>query len=353
MRGNISIQLGARSKEPIVTKALRVAKARPAICHDCGAGPRVRHCAHEHLNNNTMTHPISSGTNLGVHLQLLVVALVWAGQFIAGRIVAPLLPPLTAGALRFVAASAALLIMLRVLESGLPRLDAPHRKPIVALAIVGVAAWNYCFFAALETISAGRAALIMALNPIAVAVGATLFFGERRRALGWVGIALALLGAAVVITRGDPGSAFSGAFGIGDALMFGCVVGWAAYTLIGRPLFATLSPLAVTTWSALIGTAMLIVASAAEWHRVTLGSVGTAGWASLLYLGVLGTALNFYWFNRGVQRLGPSQAAIYINLVPVFAVLYATLFLAEPVLGSMVIGGLMVLGGVVLVTRRT
>lgn len=299
----------------------------------------------------TMNRPLSSGANLGVHLQLLVVALVWAGQFIAGRIVAPHLPPLTAGALRFVAACIALLVMVRAIEGRLPRLQPQQRRSVVALAIVGVAAWNYCFFAALESISAGRAALIMALNPIAVAIGATLFYGERRSAMGWVGIAIALLGAAIVITRGALGTAFTGAFGAGDAFMFGCVIGWAAYTLIGRPLFATLSPLAVTTWSALIGTGMLIVGSMTEWHRVALDQLGMSPWLGLLYLGVLGTALNFYWFNRGVQRLGASQAAIYINLVPVFAVCYATLFLAEPVLWSMVIGGLMVLGGVVLVTR--
>lgn len=300
------------------------------------------------------SHPSAhgSGRPLAVHGQLLLVSLIWAGQFIAGRIVAPLLPPLTAGALRFVAASIALLVMVRALEGGLPRLNARQFRSIAALAVVGVAAWNYCFFGALETINAGRAALIMALNPIAVAVGATLFLGERRRILGWLGIALALLGAAIVITRGELGAALRGAFGVGDALMFGCVVGWAAYTLIGRPLFTSLSPLAVTTWSALVGTAMLAVGSLTEWREVDLNAVGVNGWLGLLYLGVLGTALNFYWFNRGVQRLGPSQAAIYINLVPVFAVLYATAFLAEPVLWSMVLGGLLVLAGVVMVTRR-
>lgn len=300
------------------------------------------------------SHPSAhgSGRPLAVHGQLLLVSLIWAGQFIAGRIVAPLLPPLTAGALRFVAASIALLVMVRALEGGLPRLNARQFRSIAALAVVGVAAWNYCFFGALETITAGRAALIMALNPIAVAVGATLFLGERRRILGWLGIALALLGAAIVITRGELGAALRGAFGVGDALMFGCVVGWAAYTLIGRPLFTSLSPLAVTTWSALVGTAMLAVGSLTEWREVDLNAVGVNGWLGLLYLGVLGTALNFYWFNRGVQRLGPSQAAIYINLVPVFAVLYATAFLAEPVLWSMVLGGLLVLAGVVMVTRR-
>lgn len=300
------------------------------------------------------SHPSAhgSGRPLAVHGQLLLVSLIWAGQFIAGRIVAPLLPPLTAGALRFVAASIALLVMVRALEGGLPRLNARQFRSIAALAVVGVAAWNYSFFGALETINAGRAALIMALNPIAVAVGATLFLGERRRILGWLGIALALLGAAIVITRGELGAALRGAFGVGDALMFGCVVGWAAYTLIGRPLFTSLSPLAVTTWSALVGTAMLAVGSLTEWREVDLNAVGVNGWLGLLYLGVLGTALNFYWFNRGVQRLGPSQAAIYINLVPVFAVLYATAFLAEPVLWSMVLGGLLVLAGVVMVTRR-
>jgi len=294
----------------------------------------------------------SARPDTGVHLQLFLVAIIWAGQFVAGKVVAPLAPPFVAGSLRFVAACVALVALARIVDGGLPRPAPHHGWRLVVLAITGVAGWNYCFFAALETITAGRAALIMALTPIATAVGATLFFGERRTMAGWAGIAVALAGAWIVITRGDPGTTLAGAFGRGELLMLGCMFGWSAYSLVGRALFREMSPLAVSTWSALVGTAMLFVGAATELPTAGPITLGGAGWAGVLYLGVLGTALNFYWFNRGVQRLGPARAAIYINLVPVFAVLYGTLFLDEPLLASMVIGGALVLAGVVMVNRR-
>jgi drug/metabolite transporter (DMT)-like permease len=61
--------------------------------------------------------------------------------------------------------------------------------------------------------------------------------------------------------------------------------------------------------------------------------------------------LPFVFFNEGVRRIGPSRTAIFINFVPVFGVAFSALLLGEPILSSMIIGGLMVIGGVLLTTR--
>jgi drug/metabolite transporter (DMT)-like permease len=281
------------------------------------------------------------------------MAACWGGQFVAGRTVAPLLPPFTAGALRIALALAILLVLVRVLEDGLPRLDARGLAAMAALGFTGVFVWNACFFPALERVPAGRGALIMALNPVGTALGMALIFHERLTRVRWLGIALALAGAVVVISRGDLPSLFTGALGPGELLLFGTVLAWVSYTLIGRGVLARISALATTTWAAVFGGAMLAVAALFEQPWTAIAALPWRGWLSIGYIAVFGTVLAFVFFSEGVRRIGPSRTAIFINFVPVFGVTFAALLLGEPVLASMVVGGAMVIGGVLLTNRVT
>jgi drug/metabolite transporter (DMT)-like permease len=276
------------------------------------------------------------------------MAACWGGQFVAGRTVAPLLPPFTAGALRIAMAVSILLVLVRVLEDGLPRLDRRGLAAMAALGFTGVFVWNACFFPALERVPAGRGALIMALNPIGTALGMALIFHERLTRVRWLGIGLALAGAVVVISRGDLPSLLTGALGPGELLLFGTVLGWVSYTLIGRGVLARISPLATTTWAAVFGGAMLAVAALFERPWAAIAALPAQGWLAIAYIGVFGTVLAFLFFSEGVRRIGPSRTAIFINFVPVFGVTFAALLLGEPILASMVVGGAMVIGGVLL-----
>lgn len=62
-------------------------------------------------------------------------------------------------------------------------------------------------------------------------------------------------------------------------------------------------------------------------------------------MGSFGTAVACVWFHEGVKALGAARAAVFTNLVPVFGVLLAVLLLGEPLLASMVVGGLVTLAG--------
>jgi drug/metabolite transporter (DMT)-like permease len=167
----------------------------------------------------------------------------------------------------------------------------------------------------------------------------------------WLGIAVALAGAAVVISHGDLPSLFRGALGPGEAFLFGTVIGWAVYTLIGRRVLGRVSALATTTYAALFGTAMLAVGAVVERPWPELAALSAKGWAAIAYLGVLGTVVAFLWFYEGVQRIGASRTGVFINLVPVFGVTFGAVLLDEPVLASMVVGGALVIAGVALTNR--
>ena len=282
-------------------------------------------------------------------VKLVLVAVVWGGTFIAGRIAAPEMPPPTAALIRYVTASLALLAMTFAMEGGLPALDRRQWLMVTLLGFAGVAGYNYLFMVGLQTVPASRGSLIMALNPAATMIGAALFLREPITIAKIVGTLLALTGVAVELGGGNPLALVSGEIGEGELAFFGCVVGWAAYTLIAKNVTG-LSALAVTTYAALIG--MLMLAALVVTRRDPLvPHASLRVWLALVYMGVLGTALAFVWFLEGVKTLGPARAAIFVNLVPVAAITLGLLLLGERLTVAMLVGAALVVAGVWIINR--
>ncbi len=281
----------------------------------------------------------------------MLVAFLWGGTFIAGRVVAQQVPHLIAAALRFAMAVPLLLLLAWKMEGGLPRLTRSQLLSTFALGLTGIFLYNICFFAALSRMPAGRTALFVALNPVMTALFLAMFFRERIGAFKWAGIVMAFIGAAIIITRGDLAGAWrdiTQSIGYGEALMFCAISAWAGYTIIGRHALKGLSPVAATTYAALWG--LLLLGTCAVFEAAAGGPTRFAWhiWAAIAYLGIFGTVVGFIWYYEGVKAIGPARTAVFNNLVPVFGILLAALLLSEPVLVSMIVGGALVIGGVTL-----
>lgn len=284
-------------------------------------------------------------------LALFATAVLWGGTFIAGRLLASEINPLPAAFLRFVAASAFLGVLLLRREGPPPRLSGRTLLLLAGLGATGVLGYNAFFFLGLKTVPAGRASLIVAANPVVIALLARLFFKEFLGPSKIAAVVLCLAGAAVVITRGQPDRLLSGTVGMGELALMGCVISWALYSILGKLVMGTLTPLAAVTLSCLAGTAMLAVPALADGLTDQAANLSLAGWAAILYLGFLGTGLAFLWFYQGIQAVGASRAAVYINFVPVSAAAMGALFLGESLDLSVLAGGALVLCGVALANR--
>ena len=281
------------------------------------------------------------------YLKLTGAMFMWGGTWIAGRIIAQeLSAPLAAPAIRFLLAGLVLAGVALLGEGHIPRPQNGREWGVVTgLAMTGIFLYALCFFYGLKHISAGRGALVVALTPVVVALAAWFLGQERMSPVKLGGVAIAMLGCLTVIGKGNPLALLHGAVGIGEWLILGCVLCWTAYTFIGRRATKTLSPLVATLWASLIGS-LLIGITALLQGGSDLMAWSWQVWASVVFLAVGGTALAFTWFADGVKRLGAARASVFVNLVPVFAVLQAAVLLDErlalPVLG----GGLLVIAGV-------
>ncbi|MCU1752356.1 DMT family transporter [Pseudomonas sp. 6D_7.1_Bac1] len=297
----------------------------------------------------------SRDSDVPVYLKLATVTMIWGGTFVAGRFLADTLSPLFAASLRFLLASLALLLFMAVARIPLLRPTFRQWLQLAVLGFFGIFFYNLCFFYGLHYINASRASLIVALNPAVIGLASWLLFKERLSRAKIVGIAMCVAGAGVVIvSRNQP--VFDGGTAnawMGDLLIFGCVLGWGVYSLFSRGLNQTLGPLHTVTYSIVLGTLMLWATSAArgELSLEALSGLHAGQVLSLLYLGVLGSALAYIGYYDGIRKIGATRAGVFIALNPLTAVMLGALLLGEQLSLAMCLGGGVILLGIYLCNK--
>ncbi len=294
-----------------------------------------------------------SETRTLTYVKLVTAMAMWGGTWIAGRVIAQeLTAPLAVASLRFVLAGLVVAGVMLASEGGIPL---PHGRQewslVWALGFFGIFLYGLCFFFGLQRIPAGRGALVVALNPVVIVVLAWLLGKERMTLKKAIGSLIAFIGCLTVIGNGDPLALLQGSVGLGEWLIIGCVISWAAYTFIGWQATGHFSALATTLYASFTGAILLGLAALVQ-GDIHPQAWSWRVWAGMSFLAIFGTAIAYTWFTAAVQRLGAGHASVFINLVPVFAVLQAAVLLDERLGLPVLFGGLLVIAGVTLATLQ-
>lgn len=286
-----------------------------------------------------------------IYIKLFLTAVFWGGTFIAGKVLAQNVGPFSASFLRFLTASFFLILITWKIEGRFPAIRKKQIFPMILLGLTGVFAYNVFFFKGLKLIDAGRASIIIANNPIFITLLSWLIFREKLTLLKFAGVLISVTGAVIVISRGDINGIINGGLGLGEFFIFCCVASWICYSLIGKTVMTDLSPLASVTYSAIIGTACLFIPAIFEGMLSDMRHYMISEWISIFYLGIFGTVLGFVWYYEGIKKIGPTRASLFINFVPITAIILAFLILKEPITLSLFIGTIFVCSGVYLTNR--
>ncbi len=271
---------------------------------------------------------------------------IWGGTFIAGRIAVQNSNVFSIAFLRFAIAALLLLVISKHQGQSFPKLTLKDWWGIFLLGLTGIFAYNAFFLGGLKLLPASRASLIVAFNPIAIALSSAILFREPLSKLKIFGILISLIGVSVIISKGNPIELVTTGISTGDLYLFGCVASWVSYTLIGKQVLKNVPNLTATTYSCLIGATALLPIALHFGLLTDLPKLTIGAWVSTIYMGAIGTVIAFLWYSEGIQSIGASRTAIFTNLVPVCAVLMGVLGLGEPFTGAIAIGGTLVISGV-------
>ena len=280
-----------------------------------------------------------------LYLLVSTSAFFWGLNFIlAGPVLADL-SPMWAAALRFLLAAMLMLAVAILRRDDLLGLIRRHAPAYLLLGAVGITAFNLLFFSAMQSTSADNGALIMATNPLLTTLLAAAMLGERPSWRHLAALPVALIGVAVVIAQGDAGRLLKLHVAHGDLLMLAANLSWALYNVLGRRYMPPGSPVASTALIMVVGAALLSLVAIG--HGDAVGMPGIKAGAALALMAVGGTVLAYLFWGMGIQRLGAGRTALFLNLVPVSAMLVGAGLGTLPTFAQWV-GGLLVLGGVTL-----
>jgi drug/metabolite transporter (DMT)-like permease len=279
--------------------------------------------------------------SLGLAAGIAVVVL-WASAFPAIRVAAPAFGAVGLSLARLAVASAALLALAWWTRPRLPRLrDVPL---ISAAAFCGMTAYQLLLNEAERTVPAGTASLVISAAPLVSLAVAVLFLGERLTVAGAIGSLVALAGVTVV-SLARAGISFGGAI----ALVVAATVVQGLYHPLIKPLLNRYSSLEVATYTMIAGTVMTL--PLLPWGWPSVAAAGTGAWLSAIYLGLLPSALGFVLWGIAVRALPVAASTSLLYLVPGVAVLIAYLWLGELPTPGEALGGLVIVAGVILLTK--
>ena len=249
-----------------------------------------------------------------------ITALAWGGQFVVGKSALSRVDAFHLTAVRYFVAAALLLALLAAVEGpSALRLDGRGLR-LAWLGTLGFAGFNLLAYTGLAHARPQSAALIIALGPLLTALVLWLKKRIRPARSTLAALVVALGGVALVISGGHPETIVTGAIGWGDALVLAGALSFVVYT-VGASEHADLSPLRFTALTAALGWPAIavatIVATAAGLEPNPSVGAYTAVLPQIAYITLLGAVVAVVTWNGAVSIIGPQNAALFGNLIPV------------------------------------
>ncbi|MDM5225530.1 DMT family transporter [Cytobacillus sp. NJ13] len=287
-------------------------------------------------------------------LMLILANMIWGGNFVIGRIGVDYFPPLLFSLMRWIIAFLLLTpFMVKQLKKDW-NIIWQHKRILLLLAVTGVAGYNTIIYFALQYTTSINASVVNSTTPLFIAILAIFILREKLLAHQAAGILLSVFGILYIISKGSIEMFLSWKINAGDLYVLAAVIMWALYSVIGKKYSDVLPVLSAFYASSFLGILLLAPLSLIEYlvmEEEPVFSLTSAG--ILLYVGFLASIMAFLSWNFGVSLIGAAKAGVFLNLLPVFAIIFALYFTEVKLYLYQLIGGGIVILGVVISSAKT
>ncbi len=271
------------------------------------------------------------------YLLTALAAIFWGANFNLAKPVVAEMHPYVAGATRYLIAAAIMLIITQFRRETIPL---RHLRVYVMLGLMGVFGFNLFFFLGMQSTSATNGALIMATNPLITSLLAYAFLQQQPSYRQMVSFPIGVIGVGIVVL----GAGAHVHVQSGDLLLFAANLSWAFYTVFARKWMpGDTSGVASATGTMVVGALALTAVALLSDESFVMPSLHAG--SALLMMAVGGGVLSYLFWNAGIARLGASQTAVFLNLVPVASMVIAA-FEGMPPTQIQLVGGGLVIGAV-------
>jgi drug/metabolite transporter (DMT)-like permease len=293
-----------------------------------------------------------AGSRAAAVAKALFAVVVWGASFIATKMAVGEAAPVTVVWLRFALGLAVLGAV--VLARG--QFAMPSRSDLAyfaGLGLLGIAFHQWLQSNGLVTAQASTSAWIVASTPIFMALLGWLVLREELGMTATLGIAMAAFGVLLVVSRGDLSAVAAGRFGTrGDFLVLLSSPNWAVFSVLSRKGLRRYASALMMFWVMLTGWLFTTVLFFAGPGLSDLAHLTSRGWMAVLFLGILCSGVAYVFWYDALRELPASEVGAYLYIEPLIAVGIAAVLLGESVTLATLAGGLAILLGVWMVSRR-
>ena len=261
---------------------------------------------------------------LKAHAAVFTAVVIWACSFIALKVAVNEVAPMVVIFLRLLLGSLAFLAAWPWIRHGI------NYQPGDWKLLAGMALFEPCFYFIFEAqavryTSAGQAGMVTATLPLLVAVLAYFTLKERNSLRQWLGFLIAVIGVIWMTLNSEDGEQAPNAL-LGNLLEFLAMLMAAGYTLMVKHLTRRYSAFVLTAVQSFIGTVFFLpLALASTWpSSISMTAVGC-----IVFLGLIVSLGGYGLYNYSLSHIKASTSAGYINLLPVFTLLFSMLLLGE------------------------
>ncbi len=289
-------------------------------------------------------------------LALILPPLFWSGNTVLGRLTVTHVPPLTLNALRW--GLAALLFApfaYKHLKADCPILW-QYRWRVLGLALCAATGYNSFLYFGLRSTSIVNAALINATTPAVVGVLSAVLLKNNLTRMQFFGALLSILGVLQIAVRGEWGSLAHLGLNVGDVYIFIGVALYGLYTVLLRfaPKVHAFSFMQAIFVLGTIGTLVWMM----FYHLLSLGSLAITAPVGdivlpILYITIFASIGATFFWNYGVQHVGAIRAGYFVNLIPVFSIIWALFLVGEVIELYQIVGMILVCTGIGMALFKT
>ncbi len=291
--------------------------------------------------------------NYLAYLFLVLAALCWSGNFIVGKFATLFqIPPLTLNVFRWIAVW---FILIPFTYKEIYK-NFPHIKKnwlvISFMGIITISTFNSVVYFALNYTQVVNAVLMLAAIPAATIVLSSLMKIEKTNIFQLIGLLLSIIGIGSIISNGDIQKITSLNFNKGDIWMLVCVITWSLYSTLLKKNKFKFSQFTLIQLMVSVGILFLIPQF---FYEKSIGlelNINKAFFLILGYVVVFPAIAAYYFWQKGIEIIGPNRSTMFIQLMPLFSAIMAIIIFKEKFELYHFVGAAFILSGIYLSNRK-
>ena len=294
-----------------------------------------------------------SNKNYSAYLFLVLATFCWSGNFIVGKFATVYeIPPLTLNVFRWISVWFILIpFTYKEIFKNLPYIK-KNWFVISFMGVITISTFNSVVYFALNYTQVINAVLMLSAIPAATIVLSSLMKIEETNIFQLFGLVLSIIGIGSIISNGDIQKIISLDFNKGDMWMLVCVITWSLYSTLLKKNNFKFSQFTLIQLMVSVGILFLIPQF---FYEKSIGlelNLDKNFFLILIYVAIFPAIAAYYFWQKGIEIIGPNRASMFIQLMPLFSAVMAIIIFKEKFELYHFVGAIFILSGIYLSNRK-